>query len=206
MRRRTTNEMIIAIGLLLVGSATVFAWLADGPMTDQQQPVAQELATDAPSEEAPQSGGRGGDRPRDQEFDWRDIGKRVYSEECESCHREGEQRRRTPPLIGHVPDLYARPGGHAHLIDFLLYGLEGRIEVRGATYEARHAAYADELSDAECAAVLNQMLVSWGNEDLLPAGVDLYRPQDVFRHRHYQFTPSEVWRWRQRIGEPSHEE
>lgn len=200
MRRKTTNEVVAGIGLLLAGSATLFAWVAGRPGTPPRAIAAvgdEDLVEPARDQEA--------DRRRAQEFAWKEIGSLVYDAECVNCHGQGERRRRTPPLIGHVPELYATPGGHAHLIDFLLFGMEGRFDVRGESYAARHPAFANRLSNNECAAVLNQMLVSWGNERLLPVGADLYHPKDVLRHRHYQFTPAEVSRWRQRIGEANPE-
>jgi hypothetical protein len=93
------------------------------------------------------------------------VGASLYVGECRSCHLR----------LTHVPGLVAADGGRAYLVDFLLFGFDGEAEIDGSLERFDHPPFA-ELSDEEVAAVLNHLLVSWGNEDDLPDDVEPYRP------------------------------
>jgi len=63
--------------------------------------------------------------------------------------------------------------------------LDGRvrfIEDGRTVYEETHPAY-EQLSNEVVAAILNYMLVSWGNEELLPTGARLYTAAEVAARR-----------------------
>lgn len=98
----------------------------------------------------------------------RELGQAIYGRNCQSCHQaEGQGAPGMfPPLAENMPQIHAAEGGREYLIDVLLNGLQGEIEVLGETYNNFMPAW-DSLSDEEIAAVLNHELTAWGNEDAL---------------------------------------
>jgi mono/diheme cytochrome c family protein len=180
----STNKIVVAIGVLLLIAAIWFAWIGSRPVgrpegahRDERPAVERELEA----------------------FDWQAEGERVYAARCAGCHGAGERTRRVPALRGHVPKLFLADGGRDYLIDLLLFGFEGRLEVGSDAYDSRHPVYKDRLSDEEVAAVLNQMLVSWNNGQDLPKGVEFYRPEEVTQHRHRNFTAVQISKMREAI-------
>lgn len=128
-------------------------------------------------------------------------GGQVYAQ-CASCH--GQQGQGVPgafpPLAGHMPALYNADGGREFLVNVLLYGLQGQIEVAGQTYNGVMPAW-QQLSDAEIAAVLNHELTAWGNEAELE-DFEPYTPQDVADQRGQGLTGADVLEERQALGLP----
>lgn len=133
---------------------------------------------DEPAEQGqaqPEQAAEGGQEPSAQQngqpgqidFD-RELGESTYASNCQSCHQAGGTGipGAFPPLAGNMPDLVAAEGGREYLIDVLLYGLTGEIEVNGQTYDNVMPAW-DSLSDEQIAAVLNHELTAWGNEQEL---------------------------------------
>ncbi|UCH27265.1 MAG: cytochrome c [Trueperaceae bacterium] len=102
-----------------------------------------------------------------QEFD-ASLGADTYNS-CMGCHQaDGKGRPGIfPPLAENMPIIFAADGGREYLINVLLFGLQGEIEVLGATYNGLMPSWAASLSDDQIAAVLNHELTSWGNEQLL---------------------------------------
>lgn len=88
-------------------------------------------------------------------------GAQVYTANCVSCH--GEQGAGVagafPALAGNKAVL----GGDKYLSNVLLYGLQGQINVNGQVYNGVMPAWAASLTDAEIAAVITHIRVSWGN-------------------------------------------
>jgi cytochrome c5 len=110
-------------------------------------------------------------------------GASVYTKHCSSCHREGEARGRAiPPLRGFAVELLLSDGGRDYLVDFLLDGRVRLVENGATTFVPSHPEYAT-LSDDEVAAVLNHMLTSWGNAELLPEDVPPYSAVEVASRR-----------------------
>lgn len=173
MRRTITNEVVLLIAGVLLASALAFAW-------GRSRRAGMDVASSP------------GDHSAAARFNWRDLGAQTYAARCASCHGEGEATRRVPPLRGHAVDLFRAEGGRGYLVDFLLYGLKGRIEVGGVAYNGRHPVYVDRLSDDEAAAVLNHMLTAWGNAALLGDGARLLDGAEVAAHRAKPLRPSEV--------------
>jgi mono/diheme cytochrome c family protein/heme/copper-type cytochrome/quinol oxidase subunit 4 len=101
------------------------------------------------------------------EFD-RALGERTYASSCQSCHQAGGAGMPGifPPLAGNLPALHNAEGGREYLIDVLLNGLTGQIEVNGQTYNGVMPPWAS-LSDEQIAAVLNHELTAWENEAML---------------------------------------
>ena len=64
-----------------------------------------------------------------------------------------------PALAGNKAVL----GDDKYLSNVLLYGLQGQINVNGQVYNGVMPAWAASLTDAEIAAVITHIRVSWGN-------------------------------------------
>lgn len=124
-------------------------------------------------------------------------GQAVYMASCAGCHGpSGEgQPERIPALANHAPHLFNADGGREYLMHVLMYGLSGEITVLGETFD-RSMPPRYTLSDEELAAILNHVLTSWGNEDLLNAGFEPYTPEEfsavrrVSRNWAIQFRPA----------------
>jgi cytochrome c5 len=132
-----------------------------------------ESSAEVPAAEAP-----GGPAPPPQE-----SGAAAYEAECGGCHRDGEARGRSiPALRGHAVTLFTSEGGREYLIDLMIDGRVRFVESARTVYEETHPSY-EELADATIAAILNHMLVSWGNENLLPTELRLYTAAEVAAQR-----------------------
>lgn len=119
-------------------------------------------------------------------------GSQVYAQ-CSACH--GQQGQGVPgafpPLAGgHMPVLYNAEGGREYLVNTVLYGLQGQIEVEGQTYNGVMPGW-QQLSDAEIAAVLNHELTAWGNEAELES-FEPYTPQDIADQRGQGLSASDM--------------
>jgi len=127
------------------------------------------------------------------DFDWVDQGRSVYNANCASCH--GPQGAGVPgafpPLAGHVLDLFNPDGGRTFLIDVMLYGLVGEIEVDGASYNGVMPGW-QHLDDDAIAAVLNHVVTAWDNLDALDEDAVLFAPSDVAAERGKDLAPSDV--------------
>lgn len=175
MNRMVTNEIVVVIGAALIIAAVRFAWVASKPA---------EMAKVEPSLDV--------DPHAQQAFGWQSQGETVYESRCASCHGDGERTQRVPSLRGHMANLLLAREGRTYLIDFILQGFTGRLEVGSEVYDARHPVYKDRLTNEEIAAVLNHCLVSWGNREHLPEHVELYRPEEVAERRRQSLTPVEL--------------
>jgi len=118
-------------------------------------------------------------------------GAAVYTAQCAACHQAGGGgiAGAFPPLAGHVGDLYA--ADPEYLVDVMLYGLQGPITVAGASYNGLMPAFG-QLGDPEIAAVLNHVLVAWGDADELGDAFTPYAPDDVEARRGQGLTASDV--------------
>jgi mono/diheme cytochrome c family protein/heme/copper-type cytochrome/quinol oxidase subunit 4 len=126
---------------------------AEQPAQEEQPAQAEQLTQEEQAEQ-----------PAVIEFD-RALGERTYASTCQGCHQPGGVGLpgAFPPLAGHMPSLYNAEGGREYLIDVLLYGLTGQIQVNGQTYNGNMPAWPG-LSDEQIAAVLNHELTAWGND------------------------------------------
>jgi mono/diheme cytochrome c family protein len=111
----------------------------------------------------------------------------LYQQTCAACH--GAQGRGQPgafpPLAGNR-DLAIDDG--AFPIAVVLYGIEGPIEVDGATYDAAMPPFG-QLSDADIAALVNYVHGAWGNDALAAPRVT---PGQVAQRRAKPMTPADV--------------
>jgi len=112
------------------------------------------------------------------------AGQRVFAANCVACHQVTGAGIPTvfPPLIAHVPEMAAVEGGRRYLIDLVLYGLTGRIEVAGLGYDGLMPPWG-HLSDSQLADVLNYVATAWDNRYLLPPGFMAFTPEEVLAAR-----------------------
>lgn len=92
----------------------------------------------------------------------RALGEQVYGNHCGTCHKpDGEGLAGVfPPLRGDPVVTAADPTEHIRIV---LEGLAGR-PIDGVAYASPMPAFAERLSDAELAAVINHERTSWGND------------------------------------------
>ena len=108
-------------------------------------------------------------------------GEAVYAANCVACHQATGQGvpGAFPPLAGgHAAELASADGGRDYLIHALLYGVQGPIEVAGATYNGLMPAW-QQLSDAQIAAVLNYVTTAWDNAEVLADDVAPFAADEI---------------------------
>jgi len=89
-----------------------------------------------------------------------EAGKKSYERNCAACHRpDGSGMRGAFPPLANNPNLKAEP---ERVVDSILKGVSGPLEVGGITYNAVMPAMA-HLDDTEIANISNYVLNSWGN-------------------------------------------
>jgi mono/diheme cytochrome c family protein/heme/copper-type cytochrome/quinol oxidase subunit 4 len=138
-------------------------------LAQAEQPTTEQPAAEQPAAEQPATEEEGAEQEAAQPTDFdRELGADIYAGNCQSCHQaDGTGIPGVfPPLAGNLPDLVNAEGGRQYLIDVLLHGLSGQIEVNGQTYNGVMPPWAN-LSDEQIAAVLNHELTSWGNDQAL---------------------------------------
>ncbi len=133
-------------------------------------------------------------------------GPQLYQQNCAFCHGENGQGRvgAFPPLAAHTTELIKTPEGRAHLINSLLFGMQGPVRVKGYTYNGVMPAFA-QLSDEQIATLLNHILSAWGNDKLLPRDHRPITAAEVGSIRNAsgaRLTPQQVGESRTRINVP----
>lgn len=123
------------------------------------------------------------------------IGAEVYARNCASCHGPAGAglAGAFPPLAGHAADLAALDGGRELLIDTLLYGLQGPIQVAGSNYAGVMPAW-PQLGDEQIAAVLDHLL-GLGADPAEPA----FSPEMVAERRGQGLSADQVHTHRQEV-------
>lgn len=89
-------------------------------------------------------------------------GESVYNNTCAACHQASGQGvpGSFPPLAG---SNWVQ-GRADNVIAIVSQGLKGPITVKGDTYDGSMPAFANQLSDAEIAAVISFVRSQWGND------------------------------------------
>lgn len=89
------------------------------------------------------------------------LGASVYANNCVSCHQAAGTGLPGvfPPLAGNPAVTDTDPTTH---IEVVLHGLQGKV-IDGVHYASPMPPWADQLSDAQIAAVINHERSSWGN-------------------------------------------
>ncbi|THF85577.1 cytochrome c [Deinococcus sp. KSM4-11] len=117
-------------------------------------------------------------------------GKSLYTANCAACHQATGKGvpGAFPPLAGHFSEILAADG-RKYTINVVLNGLNGAIKVNGKTYNGVMPGFA-QLSDAEIAAVLNEVSTSWKNA--LPDKQKPYTADEVKAERAAKKTTEQV--------------
>lgn len=112
-------------------------------------------------------------------------GSALYAAHCAACHQAtGTGLPQVfPPLAGSE---WVK-GDEAVLLQILLHGVVGPIEVAGQTYQGAMPAFGDKLVDAELAAIATHLRGAWGNA--APA----VKTETVQRERAATATRSAPW-------------
>ncbi len=126
-----------------------------------------------------------------------ELGAATYNTNCVACHQGSGQGipGAFPPLAGHAADVYAA-GGATYLIDVVLYGLEGAVQVNGTTYNGFMPAWS-QFSDDQVANVLNHVVTNWGDT---PADFVPYQAADVAAERGKDLDAEDVHSIRGQLG------
>lgn len=85
----------------------------------------------------------------------------LYATHCVACHQPTGAGLPGvfPPLAGSEWVL----GDEDTLVQVMLHGVSGQIEVAGQTYQGSMPAFGERFSDAEIAALASHLRSSWGN-------------------------------------------
>lgn len=132
---------------------------------------------------------------------WRVDGEAVYTSNCIGCHQANGAgiAGAFPPLPEHTVDLFEAEGGREYLANLQLYGLQGPIEVLGSTYNGNMPAW-KQLSDDDIADVLNYVLHTWGNDELLPEDFEVYAAEEITALRDQDLSADDMYAQRQDLG------
>jgi mono/diheme cytochrome c family protein len=92
------------------------------------------------------------------------MGKRVFTQNCVLCHQATGLGvpRIYPPLAGSEWVLAREWRGDNHLVNILLHGMQGAVEVDGKSFDNAMPPW-KILRDEEIAAVLTYIRSEWGN-------------------------------------------
>lgn len=123
-------------------------------------------------------------------------GEAVYASNCASCHQaDGSGIRGTfPPVAGHASHLVVDIG-RDYIVDLLLYGLQGEIEVDGVSYDGEMPAWT-QLSDQQLADVANYIAIDWDEEGVLPEEFAPYEPSEFEQARGQGLSANDVYQRR----------
>ncbi len=94
------------------------------------------------------------------------VGKRLFTANCVACHQATGLgvAGQFPPLVESEWVLTEGWHGDNHLISILLHGLQGPIQVKGATYNGAMPPW-KQLKDDQIAAILTYIRSEWGNNE-----------------------------------------
>lgn len=119
----------------------------------------------------------------------------VYKTYCTACHGADGQGvpGAFPPLARHASTLAQTAAGRSYMMHVVLHGVVGPIAVDGVSYNNMMPPLGNRLTDAEVAAVLNQVRRTWPAENQPFVAVD---PVDVASHRAKEQSPQQVYQSR----------
>ena len=134
-------------------------------------------------------------------FQQEELGETTFAT-CAACHQQNGEGLPSafPPFNKHLPNIEAKEGGRQYLINVVLFGLQGEIQVLSQSYNGVMPSWGNSLSDEQIAAVLNYELNSWDNADLLREDFSPITPEEVSSERELSKTAQEVYRMRPQLG------
>jgi mono/diheme cytochrome c family protein len=104
-------------------------------------------------------------------------GNAIFHEQCAACHQpEGQGLPGQFPPLAHNPDLFLARDFPARVV---LFGMSGRIHVRGQAIDGTMPPLGDLLDDGQIAAVVNYVRGAWGNAALAPKAMPPLDPATV---------------------------
>ncbi len=127
--------------------------------------------------------------------------KGLYENNCQFCHSSGNQGI-APDFNNHLPTFAKVANGKTHLINALLYGMQGEIVVNGQTFNGIMNNRSNSFDDSQIALLLNYGLTAWDNSSLLPEDFTLITAADVAKERQTPKTADEVYTARQALQLP----
>lgn len=94
------------------------------------------------------------------------VGRKVFVKNCVVCHQSSGQGvpGQFPPLVDSEWVASEDWHGDNHLVQIVLHGLQGPVQVGGEAYNNVMTPWQDILGDEEIAAVLTYIRNDWGNE------------------------------------------
>lgn len=107
-------------------------------------------------------------------------GKQIYTGNCAACHQATGLG-----LAGVFPPLVSSEWvveSPVILTNILLHGIQGRMTVKGVSYQGVMPAW-NHLSDAEIAAVASYIRSDWGNKATLITGDDVKKQRELSKAR-----------------------
>src|SRR5262249_6925514 len=151
---RTSSARSVTVAAKLNVAACVALALSFGALS----PVASQQSAAPPKPDAPQTAAQS-------------QGHEIFNANCSDCHQHDGKGLpgAFPPLAGHVEESFSHPAGLDYLPRVVLFGLEGKIAVKGDLFDGTMPSW-QQLNDTQIAAVLNYILNAWGNDKLLPPG------------------------------------
>ena len=172
---------------------------------NQQQPQGQPQQQNQQQPQGQSQDGQGGEQQTQasqSSFDWQQLGDETYTTNCVSCHQTNGQgiAGAFPPLAGHLPSVYNVDGGREYIINVLLYGLQGQIQIAGQGYNGVMTAWG-QLSNEEIASVINHELTTWGN-DANVRNFQPIQPDEVEALRGQGLSANDVYGIRQGLSLP----
>lgn len=171
MRQLVAHIATIAIAVLLLTGAALFAWARASQVTLTTEAAVLDAHLPARS---PEEGAT---------FRWQALGADAYTRNCRTCHLADGSGWDQYPSLQRTAALAAAPGGRDYLVDLHLYGLASD-RWRAPMPPMGH------LHDVELAAVLNhvQTALSDGPAD----DAALFRPEDIAARRGRDLRPGDV--------------
>lgn len=122
--------------------------------------------------------------PKTPSGEFQSEGRRLFTQTCAPCHRpDGRGVAGVyPPLTPHLGRYVRVPEGREYLIRTVMFGLMGRLESNGQTYDNIMLPIGLSLTDEQVADILNFVLREL-NRESLPKDFQDIRPDEVARQR-----------------------
>jgi mono/diheme cytochrome c family protein len=104
-------------------------------------------------------------------------GRAVFTAQCIACHQQDGKGvpGQFPPLAGNS-DIFLARDFPARVV---LFGMSGKITVKGQTIDGAMPPLGEVLKDEEIAAVVNYVRGAFGNDKLAPKGPKAMAPLDA---------------------------